>query len=70
MLLAMARRKRITIDITDLPSQGGKARAAALSSEELSAAGSRAVNARWEKYYREHPEKLKAKMAKKAKAQN
>jgi hypothetical protein len=55
----------VTLDITDLPSQGGKARAAALSAEELSAAGSKAVNARWAKYYREHPEKLKAKLAKK-----
>lgn len=51
-------------DVTDLPSIGGKARAAALSAEELSAAGSNAVNARWAKYYRLHPEKLKAKLAK------
>jgi len=39
----------------------GRARAAALSDEELSAAGSKAVNARWAKYYQAHPEKLKAK---------
>ena len=54
----------IKVDITDLPSLGGLARAAALSADELSAAGSNAVRARWEKYYRLHPEKLKAKLAK------
>jgi hypothetical protein len=58
-------RKRIMVDITDLPSLGGKARAAALSEEELSAAGSKAVKARWDAYYKLHPEKLKAKLAKK-----
>jgi hypothetical protein len=39
----------IKVDITDLPGLGGKARAAALSAEELSAAGSKAIGARWDK---------------------
>lgn len=56
------------IDIGGLPSMGGKARAEALSTEELSAAGSKAAKARWEAYYRLHPEKLKAKLAKGRKA--
>ena len=58
--------KRITIDITNLPSLGGQARAAALSAEELSAAGSKAVNARWAAYYKAHPDKLKAKLEREA----
>jgi hypothetical protein len=60
--------KRITIDITNLPSLGGQARAAALSAEELSAAGSKAVNARWEAYYKAHPDKLTSKAARAKKA--
>ena len=58
--------RRITIDITNLPSLGGQARAAALSAEELSAAGSKAVNARWAAYYKAHPDKLKEREASKA----
>ena len=65
----MAKRRfvMVTVDITDLPSMGGKARAASLSAEELSAAGSKAIKARWEAYYKLHPEKLKAKLAKRKK---
>jgi hypothetical protein len=62
------KRIKILVDITDLPSQGGHARAKALGPEGLSAAGSHAVKARWDKYYRDHPEKLKAKLAKRKKA--
>jgi len=32
--------------------------------QALSAAGSKAVKASWDKHYREHPEELKAKLAK------
>ena len=60
--------KRIMIDISALPSIGGRARAAALSEEELSDAGRKAVKARWDAYYKLHPEKLKAKLAKRKKA--
>jgi hypothetical protein len=41
--------------------RGGKARAASLSPEELSEQGRKAIDARWEQYYRDHPEKLKAR---------
>lgn len=60
--------KKIMIDISGLPSIGGKARAAALSPEERSEASRMAVQARWDAYYRLHPEKLKAKLAKRKKA--
>jgi hypothetical protein len=59
--------KKITIDVTELGRAGGKARAANLSEDELSAAGTKAISARWKKYYAEHPEKLKAKLARQAK---
>jgi hypothetical protein len=63
-------KKRIIVklDIADPPSTGGKARAARLSAEDLGAADAKAVRARWDKYYREHPEKLEAKLAKRKKA--
>ena len=54
--------RRITIDVTELGRAGGHARAANLSKAELSAAGSKAIAARWEQYYKDHPEKLKAKL--------
>ncbi len=38
------------IDVTEMGRKGGHARAAALSAEELSAQGRRAVTARWERY--------------------
>ena len=63
-------KKRIIgkLNITDLPSTGGKARAAKLPAEDLSAAGAKVVRSRWDRYYREHPGKLKAKLAKRKKA--
>ena len=54
--------KKIKIDVTELGRAGGHARAANLSEAELSAAGSKAIKARWDAYYKEHPEKLKAKL--------
>ncbi len=42
--------------------KGGRAYADNHSATELSAAGANAVNARWAKYYREHPDKLQAKL--------
>ena len=69
ILQAVAKRRfvTVTVDVTDLPSLGGKARAATLSAEQLSDAGRKAVKARWDAYYKLHPEKLKAKLAKKKK---
>jgi hypothetical protein len=54
--------------VTELGRAGGHARAANLSEAELSAAGSKAIKARWDAYYAAHPEKLKAKLEKAAKA--
>ena len=46
--------------------RGGKARAETLSAEELSDQGRNAIAARWEQYYRDHPEKLKARKEREA----
>jgi hypothetical protein len=59
--------KKITIDVTELGRAGGHARKLALSDEELSAQGSKAINARWAAYYKLHPDKLKAKLAREKK---
>jgi hypothetical protein len=39
--------KKILIDVTERGRNGGRARAAAMSDEELSGAARRAVNVRW-----------------------
>jgi hypothetical protein len=54
------------VDTKKIGAKGGKARAANLSAKELSAAGLAAVSARWEQYYRDHPEKLKARKEREA----
>lgn len=54
----MGKKVRITVDVTELGSKGGKARAAGMTADERSAASASAVNARWAEYYRLHPEKL------------
>ena len=41
--------------------KGGKARARNLSPKELSDQGRNAVQARWDTYYKAHPEKLRKK---------
>jgi hypothetical protein len=46
--------------------RGGKARAASLSPEELSEQARKAIDARWEQYYRAHPDKLKARQEREA----
>jgi hypothetical protein len=50
------------VDVAQIGSLGGSARAANLSQEELREASRKASNARWDAYYRAHPEKLKAKL--------
>ena len=62
----MGRKVRIIVDVTELGRKGGTARAANLSARELSAAGKAAVTARWAQYYRDHPEKLKARQEREA----
>lgn len=54
------------IDTRKIGAKGGKARAANLSAKELKAAARAAVNARWEQYYKDHPEKLKARQEREA----
>jgi hypothetical protein len=50
--------KRVSVNVTELGKRGGKARVAAMTATELSKSASNASNARWEEYYRLHPEKL------------
>jgi len=46
--------------------KGGQARATTHSAEALSKAGKAAVKARWDAYYKLHPDKLKAKLEREA----
>ena len=48
----------MTIDVTESGRKGGLARVAAMTDAELSKSASNAAAARWEEYYRLHPEKL------------
>lgn len=57
----MGRKIKVTVDVDELSSAGGRARAAALSPKQRSDAARKAVEARWEKYYAQHPEKLKTR---------
>jgi hypothetical protein len=50
--------KKVTIDVTELGKKGGKARVAGMTGAELAKSASNAATARWEEYYRLHPEKL------------
>jgi hypothetical protein len=60
------KRKRTLVDVAEIGSLGGSARAANLSPEQLRAAARKAINARWDAYYAAHPEKLKAKLEREA----
>jgi hypothetical protein len=62
-----AKKKRILVDVTAAGRLGGAARAANLSEEQRQEASRQAVKARWEKYYRDHPDKLKAKLERESK---
>lgn len=61
----MGKKVKVTriVDVTEMGRAGGRARAANLSEAELSAAGAKAIKARWDAYYKLHPEKLAAKKA-------
>ena len=56
-----------TVDVTELGRAGGLATAANRTAAERKAASRAAITARWEAYYRDHPEKLKAKLEREAK---
>jgi hypothetical protein len=55
----MGRKVKIVVDVTELGRKGGRARAEALSPEERRASARKAIQARWDRYYAEHPEKKK-----------
>ena len=54
------------VDTRKIGAKGGKARAARLSDQQLADSASAAARARWEQYYRDHPEKLKARKEREA----
>lgn len=60
------KKKRTLVDVAQIGSLGGSARAANLSQEELREASRKASNVRWDAYYAAHPEKLKAKLEREA----
>ena len=61
ILSAMGKKIHLFVDMSELGAKGGKSTAQARTPEERKAASAKAIAARWEKYYRDHPEKLKAK---------
>ena len=59
---AMANKaKFVKINTTASGRLGGTARAAKLTQTQLQAAARKANKAKWDKYYREHPEKIRPK---------
>jgi hypothetical protein len=63
----MGKKVRVVIDVTELGRAGGLATAKARTPAERQAAAKTAVQARWDAYYKLHPEKLKAKRSRAAK---
>jgi len=63
----MGKKVKVTItrifDVTEMGRAGGRATAAKRTPEERREAARKAVAARWEQCYRDHPEKLKRKEA-------
>jgi hypothetical protein len=57
----MAKKKYVRVNVQENGRRGGLARGAKLSPAKRKAAASKAVNVRWDKYYREHPEKTRPK---------
>jgi hypothetical protein len=62
----MGRKVTIIVDVTEIGRKGGHARAANLTDKELAEGARTASNARWEQYYRDHPEKLKERKEREA----
>lgn len=54
----MGKKVKVTVDVTELGRKGGAARAKNMTPSERTASSSNAASARWEEYYRLHPEKL------------
>ena len=66
VILSVAMGKKVKVvrlvdvdDLAEMGRLGGRATAAARTPEERRSAAKRAVEARWDAYYREHPEKRK-----------
>ena len=49
------------VDVTELGRKGGRATAAKRTPEQRKAAAQLAIKARWDAYYKAHPERLEAK---------
>jgi hypothetical protein len=62
----MGRKVKIIVDVTEIGRKGGQARAANLTDSELAESARTASKARWEQYYRDNPEKLKARKEREA----
>ena len=56
------------MELTEFSRLGGKARAENMTEEALAKHGRKLSRKRWALYYREHPEKLKAKNGRRSKA--
>jgi hypothetical protein len=65
----MGKKVKVVVDVTELGRAGGLATAKARTPAERQAAAKIAVQARWDAYYKLHPEKVKAKRARAAKQQ-
>jgi len=63
----MGKKVKVTItrivDVTEMGRAGGRATAAKRTPQERTEAARKAIAARWDRYYRDHPEKLKRKDA-------
>lgn len=55
--------KKVVVDVTELGRKGGAATAANRTAKERKEASALAIKARWDAYYKLHPEKLAAKRA-------
>jgi hypothetical protein len=58
--------RKVTIDVTESGRKGGLTRAANLTDKELAEGARIASKARWEQYYKDHPDKLKARKEREA----
>ena len=58
--------RKVTIDVTESGRKGGLTRAANLTDKELADGARIASKARWEQYYRDNPEKLRARKEREA----
>lgn len=60
----MGKKVKVVVDVTELGRRGGMATAANRTAQERTEAARKAIQARWERYYKEHPEKRKKRAGK------